>query len=131
MNRRQERETVFCLLFEKCFSEDNPSDILNTAKDSREFDSSEYIEDVFFGVCSKNSEIDKIIIENLNNWTIERISKVALTILRLSIYEILYVKTIPVSVSVNEAVELAKKYSLETDASFINGVLSSVIKKLR
>ena len=61
-------------------------------------------------------------------WSIKRITKTALAILRLAIYEIKYYDEIPVSVSINEAVELAKKYATKEDASFINGILSTVCK---
>ena len=62
-------------------------------------------------------------------WSIKRISKSALAILRLAIYEMKYVDSIPVSVSINEAVEIAKKYATKEDAAFINGILSTVAKQ--
>ena len=75
-------------------------------------------------------EIDGLISENTVGWKIERISKTALAVLRLSIFEIKYMDDIPLSVSINEAVEICKKYATGEDASFVNGILSSIAKKL-
>ena len=61
-------------------------------------------------------------------WRINRISKISLAVLRVAVYEILYCEEIPVSVSINEAVELTKKYSITEDASFVNGLLGSLVK---
>ena len=80
------------------------------------------------GVWSNLEKIDVIISENLQGWTITRISKVALAILRLSVYEIMFSDAVPVSVSINEAVELAKKFGGDDDPSYINGVLGSVAR---
>ena len=77
-----------------------------------------------------NCLLDNIISENSIGWKINRISKTSLCILRLSIFEIKFMEDIPASVSINEAVELAKKYSTPEDASFINGILSTVNKNL-
>ena len=63
-------------------------------------------------------------------WKINRISKVSLALLRLAVYEMLYRDDVPVSVSINEAVELSKKYTVKDDTSFINGVLGAVAKSL-
>ena len=73
-------------------------------------------------------QIDSVISKNIRGWNMQRISKVTLALLRLSVYEILFDDTIPAGVSANEAVELAKKYGGKDDAPYINGVLSSVIK---
>ena len=72
-------------------------------------------------------EIDKIILSKLKNWSISRIAKIDLAILRLAIYEIKYVDSIPEKVSINEAVELAKMYGNNDSKSFVNGVLAKVI----
>ena len=74
-------------------------------------------------------EIDKMIGENLKGWKINRISKVSLVIMRVAIYEIVYVDSSLVKVFINEAVELTKKYAADGDSSFVNGVLGSVAKK--
>ena len=74
--------------------------------------------------------IDNIISENLVGWTINRISKVSLAVLRLAIYEIKFIDSIPAAVTIDEAVELCKKYSTNEDSAFVNGVLGGVIKSL-
>ena len=80
------------------------------------------------GVMSNLSEIDKAINNYTNNWSLERITNIDRNILRMAIYEILYLKNIPKSVSINEAVELAKKYGTKSSFSFVNGVLGKIDK---
>lgn len=88
----------------------------------------EYVLNVVNGVASNLSYIDNIIETNARGWKMNRISKVDLSILRLCIYEISFRDDIPYNVSVNEAVELAKKYSGEEAGAFVNGILSKVSK---
>ncbi len=88
-----------------------------------------YIITTFKGVCEKLQEIDNVILSKLKNWEISRISKVDLAILRLAIYEINYMENIPVKVSANEAVELAKTYGNPKSKSFVNGVIAKIIEE--
>ena len=129
MTRKQAREEAFILVFEKEFNNNGTDEILETAKEVRDLEPDEYISRVFPGVYDNIEEIDGIISENSVGWSIKRISKTALCILRLAIYEILFEDEIPVSVSINEAVDLAKKYGTAEDAPFVNGVLGSVAKE--
>ena len=129
MTRKQAREEAFILVFEKEFNSDSVSDILEMAVEAREIEPDDYIKEVFFGVFDNLEVIDDTISENAVGWSIKRISKSALAVLRLAIYEIKFVDSIPVSVSINEAVEIAKKYATKEDASFINGILSTVAKQ--
>jgi len=80
------------------------------------------------GAMSNLSEIDKTINKYTKNWSLERITNIDRNILRIAIYEILYLKDIPKSVSINEAVELAKKYGTKSSFSFVNGVLGKIDK---
>ena len=128
MTRRQAREEAFILVFEKQFNSLDVSEILEIAKEVRDLEPDDYIEKVFSGVYDNLEAIDAIISQNAIGWKIHRISKVSLCILRLAIFEIKYLEDIPNSVSINEAVELAKKYATKEDASFINGILSTVEK---
>lgn len=128
MTRKEAREQAFVLIFEKQFRDDSASDILEYAKEIRGIDVDEYTQQVFVGVTEKTQEIDSIISSNLKNWKLERISKVALAVLRLAIYEIQFVDEVPVSVSINEAVELCKKFAVKEDASFVNGILGTIAK---
>ena len=129
MTRKQAREEAFILVFEKEFNDDSLQDVLSLAEEIRDIQADEYIKKVFFGVYENIEAIDEIISNNAVGWSIKRITKTALAILRLAIYEIKYYDEIPVSVSINEAVELAKKYATKEDASFINGILSTIVKE--
>ena len=129
MARRMAREEAFILIFEKVFSKENVEDFLTLASEARDLVPDDYVKTVFCGVYEHSEELDGIISENAVGWKIDRISKTALCVLRLSIFEIKYMEEIPVSVSINEAVEICKKYATEEDASFVNGILSSVAKK--
>ena len=88
-----------------------------------------YISEISHGVYEKSKELDNYIKEHLKGWTMDRICKTDLAILKLAIYEILYRDDIPYKVSINEAVELAKMFSEENSPSFINGVLAEIINK--
>ncbi len=128
MTRKQAREEAFILIFEKEINNDSVEDILELAEQVRDITPDEYIKKVFFGVFENLEFIDGIISQNAVGWNIKRITKATLAILRLAIYEVKFFDEIPVSVSINEAVELAKKYATKEDASFVNGILSTVAK---
>ena len=130
MTRKQAREEAFILVFEKEFNDNSIEDILETAAEARDLVPDDYINRVFKGVYDSLGELDSLISESLVGWSITRISKTALCIMRLAIFEMKYIEEIPVSVSINEAVELCKKYATENDASFVNGILSTVAKAL-
>ena len=129
MTRKEAREEAFILIFEKELNDDALEEILSLAEEVRDIKADEYIKKVFFGVFENLEKIDGMISQNAVGWTINRITKTALAILRLAIYEIEFYDEIPVSVSINEAVELAKKYATKEDASFVNGILSTVAKQ--
>lgn len=130
MTRKEERELAFILVFEKIFNEDQSvQEIVDAALEA------ELIEDNTFAVSlaqltsEHTQELDALIAENSIGWRIERLPKVSLAILRLALCEIFYVESIPVKVSANEAVELAKKFGTQDDASFINGILGKIIRE--
>ncbi len=130
MTRKMAREEAFILIFEKAFSEDSVEEILELAKEARDLVPDDYITTVFGGVYENLQELDGIISETAVGWKLDRISKTALSVLRLSIYEIKHMEDIPLSVSINEAVEICKKYASPEDASFVNGILSTVAKNI-
>lgn len=130
MTRKKAREEAFILIFEKAFNDNTVEEILEVAKEVRDLEPDDYINKVFFGVFENIEEIDALISEKAVGWKISRISKTALSILRLAIYEIKYFDDIPNSVSINEAVELSKIYATKEDASFVNGILSTIVKEL-
>jgi N utilization substance protein B len=88
-----------------------------------------YIDRAYVGVFDRLSELDGVIENFLRDWTIDRLNKVDLALMRLSIYEMLCEKDVPPGVAVNEAVELAKLYGTDDSASFINGVLGNVARE--
>nr|WP_316624921.1 transcription antitermination factor NusB [uncultured Ruminococcus sp.] len=131
VSRYKVREQAFLLGFESLFSDTDIDEIADNAGDARDDMLSGDAISRAKGVRNKIMEVDKKISENLKpGWKISRISKVSLSILRLALYEMMYDDSIPVSVSINEAVELTKKYSVEDEAAFVNGVLGSVAKTL-
>lgn len=129
MQRSEAREQAFILVFEKLFNPElTVKDMKEIAENSELFELDEFAEKLFVTVCENVEKTDELISENLRKWTLARIPKVSLALLRLAVTEIMFFDDIPDGVSANEAVELAKKYSTDEDASFINGVLGSVIR---
>lgn len=88
----------------------------------------EYVRRVVTGVCEHRDELDGIIEKYSKGWKIHRISKTAAAILRVAIYEMLYIEDVPVGTAINEAVELAKGYEEKETVAFINGVLGSFVR---
>lgn len=131
LSRYKIREQAFFLCFESLFSDTDIDELADNAGDARDEILSDIAVERARGTMANNVTIDERISANLKEgWKITRISKVSLALLRLAIYEMLYEKDIPVSVSINEAVELSKKYTTEDDAAFVNGVLGAVAKTL-
>lgn len=133
MNRSKARELAFKLIYEKEIQKETESEeILETFIMSQEIDDEtvkEYLRDILFGVSRNKEEINKLIEENLKEkWTLDRVSKINLSLLEIAIYEMNYNK-LPYKIAINEVVELAKKYSDEQAQSFVNGILASIVKK--
>ena len=129
MSRTKNREQAFALLFEQLFNDRPVQELAEGAVDARNEEVEAFALALAQGTESHTQEIDACIAAHLHNWSMNRISRVALAVLRLAIYEMQHREDIPVSVSINEAVELAKKYGGEEDASFINGVLGSIARE--
>lgn len=131
ISRYKKREQAFILSFETLFSDTDIDELADNAVDSNDEYLSDYAVLCAKGILEHSEEIDEHISSNLKKgWKISRISRVSYAIMRLAIYEMLYVDDVPTSVSINEAVELAKKYSMPDDSAFVNGVLGSVAKAL-
>ena len=130
MGRRASREAAMKLLYQLEFQKDDKKEQIELALEDESFTQKDkqYIEDIIEGVLSNVDLIDSIIENKATGWKIGRLSKIDLSILRIGIYEILKRNDIPYSVSVNEAVELAKKYSNEDAGAFVNGLLAKVSK---
>jgi len=130
MNRKLSRDKTMELLFGMTLSKDTIEEVIEGFVDNYEGDIKEldltYIKQALIGIENNREAIDKLIEENLHNWKLERISKVNLSILRLSTYELLYDEEIPRGVAINEALEIARRYSDEKSVGFINGVLDKI-----
>jgi N utilization substance protein B len=126
MNRRESREAGSLIAFEQSFTLQEVDAITALAKQYRDFEFDDYSLTLARGVAENREQIDKFISENLKDWTLGRISKVSLAILRCCIYEFKFGKTVPEEIAINEAVELSKKYSLPEDTKFVNGILGSI-----
>ncbi|MBQ7352986.1 MAG: transcription antitermination factor NusB [Clostridia bacterium] len=130
LGKRKVRKNIFELIFGYEFNkEESALDYYNRAYDNFicEDDEEESVKISFLEINEKIVEIDDIISKHLNGWKINRLSKVSLSILRLSTYEMLF-KGLAPAISINEAVELAKQYAEDGSASFINGVLNNISK---
>ncbi|MGN0546107.1 MAG: transcription antitermination factor NusB [Acutalibacteraceae bacterium] len=132
MTRREEREQVFILLFEKSFNSDTDMEQLyDFAIENEVITGSDFVKTLLTKTWENIGEIDGNIEKFSVGWKINRISKVALAVLRLAVCEIIYFDDIPVGVSINEAVELCKKYAAKEDSSFVNGILGSLSKEAK
>ena len=130
MTRLQMRENCFILLFERAFVEYTPEELFALAEECDEVSLNPIVRTYYNEINNHLSEIDTIIEHNLKNWSINRISKVALSLLRLAVYEICILKEVEPAIAINEAIEIAKTYSTKEDANYINGVLGSVVRSM-
>ena len=134
MSRTKSRESAFKLLYSLQIQTDaelgEQIDLYIEACSIKNLETIEYIKNIIYGIDKNNVDIENMIKSSLDSkWTIERISKINLSILKLAIYEIKY-EQIPFKVEINEAVELAKKYGEDTSSKFINGALAKVVKEM-
>ena len=131
MNRRKSREIAMKLLFEMSINKCDYKEIIENFQDNTDVDLTDvdmvYVTRVLAGIQNNTEAIDKNIEQYLINWKLYRLPKIDLSILRISTYEIMFESDIPQKVSVNEGIELAKKYSDEKSSTFINGVLGKMI----
>lgn len=135
MSRRKARDITFKYVYSTLYGESELEDTLESiitadseAIESLDGEEKSYFNKVSIGIKEHEEEIDKKILSKLKNWTIERIFKIDLAILRLAVFEIMYFEDMPPKVAVNEAVELAKKYGNDASSNFVNGVLREIIK---
>lgn len=131
MTRREAREQAFILIFEMTVTGKSSDDILVDAADARDFVIDKFSSRIFLGTEKNLEKLDSMISDHIKGWSIKRLAKTTLTILRLAVYELLFEDDVPVSVTINEAVELAKIYGEKDAPSYVNGVLSSVEKEIK
>lgn len=130
MKRSEAREMLFKALYEIEVQKDVTDEHINLFLENNEITDQSTIKYITEAICEineKKMELEELISKKLKkDWNLERISKTNIAILKLAIYEIKYADT-PFKVAINEAVDLAKKYSEETAPAFINGVLASIV----
>lgn len=130
MKRTEAREHIFKMVFGLEFNtaDEMPQQLelyFDQLEEAKEKDR-EYIQKKAQAVAERKEEIDKLINEHTTGWKTTRMNKVDLTILRLAVYEMKWDDDVPVSVAINEAVELAKRFGGDESPSFINGVLARI-----
>lgn len=133
MGRKQAREGAVKLMFQMDSTNDYSLDALEVYLNNFEFDENEtkYIKDSYDSIKTNLEDIDKNIIDNLEGWSLPRLAKVDLAVLRVAINEIMYRNDIPIQVAINEAVEIVKLYSSEDSFRFVNGVLGGYVRKFK
>lgn len=135
MNRSAIRENTFKLIYSLEIQQpeniEEQIELFLESNNINEAEAKKYISNVILGIKNNEEEILKDIEKNLKEqWKINRISKMDLSILKLAIYEIKYTE-IPYKVAINEAVELAKKYGEDKSKNFVNGILASIVKEMK
>lgn len=132
MGRREQREQIFKLVFQLEFNDKaEMPEQMRLYLEQEEIQSEKdcvYISEKFEKIQEKVAELDTLINEQATGWKTDRMGKVDLAIIRLAVYEIKYDDSVPTSVAINEAVELAKKFGQDESSSFVNGVLAKFSK---
>lgn len=134
MSRKTAREHAFRILFSAQFQEESPEVLIERYFEDKDKPTEEkdwsFIHTEVEGTLSCQAEINAKIEAALQDWKLNRLSHVDLAILQIAVYEMFYAEDMPVSVSINEAVELAKKYSSDAAPAFINGVLGAIARRM-
>ena len=128
LKRSELREKIMIILYQIdiCKQQNIAFDTKQIIKDNLEIDN-KFVKDIVYGVLNHNDELENLANNYMVNWTIDRIDKTGSCILKMALYELKYTNT-PEVVVINEAVELAKKYSDESVRKMINAVLDKIIK---
>ncbi|MFZ4452140.1 transcription antitermination factor NusB [Salibacterium aidingense] len=128
MNRRLARLRAVQILYQIDLTSISWEEALNNTLEEDET-ADDYLKQTVQGTLQHLKDIDSIIKEHLQHWTLERVGNVDRAVLREAVHEMLYMENIPLHVSVNEAIEIAKAFGGEESGKFVNGVLSSILKK--
>lgn len=130
LKRRTARENAFFAAFASTFDNAMPDEVIEIHNEVGENTVDAFGQELIQNYYEHSAEVNDIIRDHLKGWTIERIPRVSLTILRLALSEILYGEEKLPGVTINEAVELAKKFGGDDDYQFVNGLLGSVVREL-
>ncbi|NLJ97934.1 MAG: transcription antitermination factor NusB [Tissierellia bacterium] len=130
MGRKHARESAMKLLYQMEINKDFSKDAIDIFFENNSFNLGEklYIDNAVETIITNLDEIDSCIKKYIDGWQLSRLARVDLSILRIALYEITYREDIPIQVSINEAIEIAKKYSTDESSRFINGVLGSFVR---
>lgn len=130
MSRKKAREGLVFLMYQSLFDNSINTDKIDLFIDNFDYNNvqSTYIKNGYNTISQHIEEIDNVISKNLKNWSIERMYKLDLSILRVAVYEILYEESTPNEVAVNEAVEIAKTYGTTDSSKLINGILGTILR---
>jgi len=132
MTRKTARENAFILLFELVSKIDETAEeIFDKATNIRSLECDDFVKRVFFGVNENQKIIDECIEKSIVGWKSARLSIVSKALLRLAIYEMMFIEDIPAKVSINEAIELSKKFDDEKAYMLINGALNAAAEALQ
>lgn len=134
--RRRGRETAFQVLYGSLFWPRDAQQAANLTLSHfmsigqfSDKQANEFAHDLIFGVLKHTGQIDRFIQDHSQNWRLQRIAKVELTILRLAVFEMLYQQDVPPKVAINEGIELSKKFGDPQSSRFVNGILDGIAKK--
>lgn len=131
INRHQEREFALQRLYAVEFNDEPWEKQIEQLDENSRKKATGYVSDLIIKYLESKKDVDKEICKKLKNWDFQRVAMIDKIILRMAIAELLYFQEIPPEVSINEAIELAKKYSTDHSGKFINGVLDAIYKKLK
>ena len=131
LERRRAREDALSLLYSSDIMEADAVALIDAGDYPEDIELGEYAESLVRGVMEHKAEIDERLASTSENWSVDRMPVVDRALLRLAVYEMVFVDEVPVSVAINEAVELAKAYGGEDESSrFVNGVLGRIARTL-
>ncbi len=134
MKRRKAREYAIQLLFQLDIRKEKPTATVFKRfweEHSPDDEVKTFTEEIVKGTYKNLAKINKQIVASAKNWALERMATVDRNVLRMAVYEILYRKDIPASVTINEAIEIAKRFGTEESGAFVNGILDSVARESR
>ncbi|MEP9408029.1 transcription antitermination factor NusB [Peribacillus frigoritolerans] len=124
MKRREAREKSLQALYQIDIANSNAEEAMVSVLDGAPTDN--YFKKLVMGITENREQIDRMIRDNLENWTLERLANIDRNLLRIAVYEMVHSEDVPVSVAMNEAIEIAKKFGDDQSSSFVNAVLSKV-----
>ena len=134
MDRSLAREIAMKMLYAASLGgEESMNEVLEQSEQANTLSGTDktFLENLTAGVTARREELDAIIGKYAQGWALNRLAKVDLTILRMAVYELMCMPEIPVGATINEAVELAKRFCEDKSSGFINGILGSAARELR